>query len=152
MKTRQSIDIADINELGMFYFYLWAIEQDRATPTLLITGDRGHGGYVVHIRFTDLLYAACASFMKDNFYWRLATEEETEEIRKCVGELSIGVYCIEEVNVPRHFQQPEGISPESAFLFNRPARKYFIAAGGVEITLSYGEQLEDMLSNWGQPI
>lgn len=152
LKTRQSFDIADINELGMFYFSLWTIEQDRATPTLLISGHKGYAGYVVDIRFTNLVYVACASFIKDNFYWRLATEEETEEIRKRAGEPTIGVYCIEEVNVPKYFKQPQGVSPESAFLFNRPVRKYFIAAAGVEIRLSYSGQLEDRLSSWGQPV
>lgn len=141
MRMRRSTDITDINTLHMYDFNMGGIESDPKYPypTLLISGNVGYPNYLVDIRFRETVYIACAPSFDYSFTWRLATEEEAAVLKRCADEDRATVYCIEE--------DISGYHPP----LQREARKFFIVAWGLEITLLYSEALEDMVSNWGQP-
>lgn len=146
-KIRKSSDIMDVNALGMYDFRMGGTESDPIYPypTLLIYGHRGYAGYLVDIRFLETVYIACSLSFDNIFTWRMATEEEAEKMYVIAGETDKAdeyrakVYCIEEdISLYR--------TP-----IERAARKFFIVAWGVEITLKYDERFEDSVANWGQP-
>lgn len=141
-KIRKSSDITDVNALGMYDFRTGGIENDPAYPypTLLIYGHRGYAGYLVDIRFLETAYIACSPSFDYIFTWRMATEEEAEKMYVIADENRAKVYCIE-----------EDISLYRTPL-EREARKFFIVAWDVEVTLKYDEVLEDRVANWGQPV
>ncbi len=146
IKTRKSSDIADINTARTYDFHMRWIETDPVYPypTLLISGHREYCDYHVDIRFLETVYIACAPSFDNDFIWRMATEKEAAMMYVCADEDRAKVYCIEEdfsVYVPPLYSPPQ-----------REARKFFIVAWGLEITLSYDETLEDQVSNWGQLI
>ncbi|HZU69768.1 MAG TPA: hypothetical protein VFA09_21020 [Ktedonobacteraceae bacterium] len=136
MAIRKSWNILDINKLGMFYFYLKAFEQGDNILILLITGDRGFPkAYNVEIRLYSITYIACPTYFEEEFYWRMATDEEAAEIQVYAEMLpDARIYCLEE-------RLPQWIK--------RPPRKYFLAAASIEITLLYSDELEG-LHSWGE--
>ena len=141
-KSRKSSYIADVNALGMYDYRMGGIENDPIYPypTLRMYGIQGYAGYLVDIRFLETVYIACSPSFVNIFTWRMATEEEAEKMYAIADEKRAKVYCIE-----------EDISLYRTPL-EREARKFFIVAWGVEITLRYDEVLEDRVSNWGQPV
>lgn len=141
-KTRKSSNITDVNALGMYDFRMGEIENDPIYPypTLRMYGHRGYAGYLVDIRFLETVYIACSPSFDYIFTWRMATEEEAKKMYVIADENQAKVYCIE-----------EDISLYRTPL-ERKARKFFIVAWGLEITLKYDEGLEDKVANWGQPI
>lgn len=135
MAIRKSWNIRDVNELGMFYFHMKAIEQGDNTPILLITGDRAFPrAYAVEIRFLSIAYIGCPTYFEEDFEWRMATEEEAAEIQVYSWLPGVRIYCLEE-------RLPERIK--------KPPLKYFLAAANVEITLLYADELEE-LHKWGE--
>lgn len=109
------------------YYYMKGIESDPnyPYPTLHMYGHKGYAGYIVHIRFGETVYIACAPSFDYSFIWRMATEEEAAMMRVQADEPLAKVYCME-----------EDISLYRTPL-EREARKFFIVAWGVEITLTY---------------
>ncbi len=141
-KSRKSSEITDVNALGMYDFRMGEIENDPIYPypTLRIYGHRGYAGYLVHIRFEETVYLACAPSFDYGFIWRMATEEEAARLHVLADEDRAQVYCLEE-NMSL-YRTP----------LQREARQFFIVAWGLEITVEYDERFEFIVSNWGQPV
>ena len=104
---------------------------------LLLVGDRGYRDhYRVELKFFDVVYVACATSFTDmgTFQFRFATVQEIAEIQTCAGDEVVTVYCFEEDSIRR-------VSP-----LERQPRRFFIAAGRVEIRVYYGgDHVDDLL-------
>ncbi|MGH2496412.1 MAG: hypothetical protein ACRDIV_17070 [Ktedonobacteraceae bacterium] len=145
-KIRKSSDISDVNGLGVYGFRMEGIENDPTYPfpTLLIYGIQGYASYLIDIRFLETVYIACSPSFEYGFIWRMATREEAEEMYMIADEGRAKVYCIEE--------DISGYVPPLYQPLQRDARKFFIVARGLEITLKYDESFEDTVAGWGQPL
>jgi hypothetical protein len=128
MQTKTFTDIDIVNRAGMYDYHLTIPDSEE---DLLILGNRGYPHYYrIEILFLEVEYLACAFDIDDTYIWRIASPEETKAIHRAFSwqdssdpDIHCIVYCLEEGS---HLP-----------LKRREARKFFIAARGVEITISY---------------
>src|ERR1700753_2849962 len=125
MAIKISSEITDVNNLGMHDFYLDSIsDKDNS---IYIAGNGGYPSYYrVEIQFFDVEYISCATYFDDTFRFRKATEQELITISEnYLDHLPQTIYCFE-----------EDLSRRSS-TSSKTARKFFIVASHVEITISY---------------
>ena len=135
METRIFTDIEVVNRVWVESYVIESIEAFDA-EVLQITGDRGNPEYLrIDIQFIAPHYIACATWFEGEVRWRMASEQETQMV--CLAYTDSGqtnVYCIEE-----NF---EAFTPHPP----REPRKFFVAAGSVQIRVSYGgDNIDELL-------